>query len=227
VRRNKPLSRFWHRWHRRVGIASALFVLVLSITGILLGFSDQLGLQNKSATGAIVNAVYERETERPPLGAKMQGVSFYWVDGYLYAAEQNGIVVEEPPLTLGAYDEFFRVKAGDTHYLFMADGQLVEKGHGVPELSAALVVFTELNAGENDIALSRYRGQGVTLDRIILDIHTGRFFGPVGPWLMVIASLFLIILSITGLFMWTGVPARRRARKEAQTARRGSEAGDL
>ncbi len=36
-----------HIWHRYVGVSAALFVIVLSITGLVLNFNDRLGLDQK------------------------------------------------------------------------------------------------------------------------------------------------------------------------------------
>lgn len=47
-------------------------------------------------------------------------------------------------------------------------------------------------------------GTGLPLYRIVLDIHSGRILGHLGPWLMDIAGVLIIILSITGLWMWLG-----------------------
>ncbi len=40
------MRRFIHKWHRRLGITSAVFVILLVITGLLLNHTDKLNLQN-------------------------------------------------------------------------------------------------------------------------------------------------------------------------------------
>lgn len=117
---NKPLKnrtitgsiRPWYRWHRRIGIASAFFVFVLSITGIILNHNSALGLHKDFITSDWL-------------------LSWY---GYDSTAD--------------------------------------------------------------------YAGEILTMDRIILDLHTGRFFGEAGVWVMDIAAIAFIILSITGIVMW-------------------------
>ena len=42
----------------------------------------------------------------------------------------------------------------------------------------------------------------LTLDRVILDIHTGRFFGDVGRIAVDLAALALLLLSFTGVCLW-------------------------
>jgi hypothetical protein len=40
---------------------------------------------------------------------------------------------------------------------------------------------------------------GLPLDRILLDLHTGRLFGPIGVWVVNAASAAFLILAVTGL----------------------------
>lgn len=57
-------------------------------------------------------------------------------------------------------------------------------------------------------ALARaYRGRGVTVERVLLDLHSGRIFGLVGKILVDFIAVVLIILSVSGLLL-----ARLRAR---------------
>lgn len=52
------------------------------------------------------------------------------------------------------------------------------------------------------------RGEGLPLDRVILDVHSGRILGSWGPYLMDIVALSLVILSVTGFYNW--IKGRRR-----------------
>jgi hypothetical protein len=57
IRRNHRGLRFLRRSHRLSGVALALFVLVLAVTGILLNHSDSLGLP-KAPVPAAIAALY-------------------------------------------------------------------------------------------------------------------------------------------------------------------------
>lgn len=46
------------------------------------------------------------------------------------------------------------------------------------------------------------RGEGLPLYRLLLDVHSGRFFTAAGPFAMDLAALALIVLSVTGLWVW-------------------------
>jgi len=47
-----------------------------------------------------------------------------------------------------------------------------------------------------------YRGEGLPVERVILDLHSGRFFGQLGPWVFDAAAILLILLSLSGTWIW-------------------------
>ncbi len=50
--------------------------------------------------------------------------------------------------------------------------------------------------------LELYRGKGLNLERIILDLHSGRILGDVGVYLVDVVAIMFILLSLTGGWMW-------------------------
>ena len=46
------------------------------------------------------------------------------------------------------------------------------------------------------------RGAGISYERFLLDLHSGRLFGRYGPWVVDAAALCLLILTLTGTYMW-------------------------
>jgi hypothetical protein len=55
---------------------------------------------------------------------------------------------------------------------------------------------------------AQYRGRGLSVERLIADLHSGRMATLAGPYVMDAVALLLIILSITGIMMWLR-PRRR------------------
>ncbi len=47
-----------------------------------------------------------------------------------------------------------------------------------------------------------YRSRILTLERIMLDLHSGRIAGPVGVVLMDLAAIVLLLLVVTGTWIW-------------------------
>ena len=53
----------------------------------------------------------------------------------------------------------------------------------------------------------------LTLDQVILDIHTGRFFGYLGRGLMDLTAIVMLLLAFSGVFLWRSAKTRKRANK--------------
>lgn len=48
-----------------------------------------------------------------------------------------------------------------------------------------------------------YLASILTLERVLLDLHSGRIFGRFGPWLMDLAAVLLLVLAVTGICVWS------------------------
>lgn len=57
---------------------------------------------------------------------------------------------------------------------------------------------------------------GITWERLVLDIHAGRFFGRYAPWIMDVMSIAFLILAITGIYMWLK-SGRQNGQKRSRT----------
>ncbi len=47
-----------------------------------------------------------------------------------------------------------------------------------------------------------FREEVLPIERVLLDLHSGRFFGWLGPWLFDAAAVLMILLSLSGGWMW-------------------------
>lgn len=63
-------------------------------------------------------------------------------------------------------------------------------------------------------ALAAFRGGGVSASRVIADLHSGRFLGRIGPWLMDASAIAMILLAGSGLWMWWKQRPRHRPSRE-------------
>lgn len=112
IRRN-GWRRFLFVWHWRIGLAATLFLIILTISGILLNHSRTLGLHDIDLT--------------------TQGM---------------------------------------------------------------------LNWYDIKIPLEQIDKPIITMERVLIDIHSGRFFGTAGPWVMDLAGLALLFLLSSGIYNW-------------------------
>jgi hypothetical protein len=59
-----------------------------------------------------------------------------------------------------------------------------------------------LDPGLKLLLQKHYRGEVLPLERLVLDLHSGRFFGQAGPWVFDIAAILLILLALSGSWIW-------------------------
>jgi hypothetical protein len=59
-----------------------------------------------------------------------------------------------------------------------------------------------------------YRGDGLSLERVLLDLHSGRIFGPVGTFVYDLLAVCLGFLSISGLVLW--FRSRRNGKRKSK-----------
>jgi uncharacterized iron-regulated membrane protein len=52
-----------------------------------------------------------------------------------------------------------------------------------------------------------WRGTGLSLERVLLDIHSGRILGAWGIWLVDAAAVLFLVLAASGVWLWS----RRRS----------------
>jgi len=66
------------------------------------------------------------------------------------------------------------------------------------EWSHAVTATSEQLAGLERL----YRGRGLSVQRLLLDVHSGRAFARLGPWLMDVVGVTLVAISLFGLLLW-------------------------
>ena len=96
------------------------------------------------------------------------------------------------------------------------DGRLVARTPaGLVAADAGMTQWRAVEAGGVDWArpvplpeslrsrlVADYRGRILTLERVLLDLHSGRLFGGLGILLMDVAAVALVLLAVTGCWMW-------------------------
>jgi hypothetical protein len=226
--------------HRYGGITSALFVIVVCTTGLLLNHTDQLELAKKTVTANWLLDWYG--IEAPPI------VSYGFASQYASQLDQT-IYLGTTPVQ-GSYAHLQGMVSAESNVLVATADQLIvitPKGelieildslHGIPAnirrigltpdggliVDAAdnlwtaddnLLGWTRKDAKDitwsvtttlppslEDAISIHFRGAGLPLERILLDLHSGRIFGRAGPWLGDAVAILFILLAITGIWMW-------------------------
>ena len=230
-----------HRWHRRIGIVAALFVLLLTVTGWLLNHTVRFELDNAFVSSQWLLDWYGIKPQNPPLSFEVGDHRVTQVDAHLYFDDQR--ISTDLDRLIGAVrtDGIYVAAAQHSLYLLLESGQLVEElgsSAGVPAgmraigmndqdqliIRAAHGIYTaDLNtldwhhteAGNIDWSqpspapqshldnvLQQFRGTGLSYERVLLDLHSGRLLGTGGVILIDVAALLFAVLAITGCIMW-------------------------
>ena len=96
-----------------------------------------------------------------------------------------------------------RLGAATDQGVYLADAdilswQAVDRGHEAIAWSQP----TRLNS-ELDARLSQaYRERILPVERVLLDLHSGRFFGSFGPWVVDAAAVLMLFLACSGILLW-------------------------
>jgi hypothetical protein len=61
---------------------------------------------------------------------------------------------------------------------------------------------TPPEAAQLETIRANYRGRGLTVERVLADLHSGRIFAVTGTVIMDVVAVCMIVLSISGLLMW-------------------------
>ena len=217
-RRNGNGNGRFRRNHRWAGTTLVAFVLFLSVTGITLNHSSDLGLDRRYINWSWLLEAYGLEAPAPYAGRVVLDPMVVVGDrDRVHVLLTGGELVES--LDLGALLPGVIDRVGRA-----ADRAILHSG-GKLFRSDANVSFFELweSADANAIEWSAevqpdapglevldaaWRGQGVTVERVLLDLHSGRIFSLSGRLVLDIVGVGLIVLSISGLVL-----ARRRNRK--------------
>ncbi len=90
--------------------------------------------------------------------------------------------------------------AGQT---WLADAELLEWKQLEPAPDASLWATSQAApAAIQKAILQQYQGEGISLERLLLDAHSGRIFGPVGVIVYDLLALLLGALALSGLVLW-------------------------
>lgn len=241
-------KRTWtRRVHRWSGLAAAVFVLLLSVTGVALNHSSAWHLDDTYVAWPWLLDAYGIEAPRPSASFAVGEHRATLLGGRLYFDGRELAKGIETLAGIAATGRLSAVAAGREVFLLAESGELVERmdlAAALPAPIAALGVVDGRVALRSGDALFRfdenllnleaaatlqgdtvhwsapsavppkklarlrdlYRGRGITVERLLADLHSGRLFTRFGPLLMDLVAALLIGLAITGLMMWLRRP---------------------
>ena len=230
------------KWHKRIGITAAFFVILLVVTGIALNHTERLKLDQKFIGSSLLLNLYNISLPEDPVSFATENHRVSLLGNRLYFDDQE--LEDRANQLLGAVESKGPVVIATSGEIILLDqnGELIEKLSGAEGVPAGmqkiglspdndLVVHAahgeyladleSLNWSEKQMAgtiwsepspiseplktnLSKaYRGKGLSVERVFLDLHSGRILGNFGVFLIDAAAILFLILAITGIWMWT------------------------
>ena len=143
----------------------------------------------------------------PVVGAvEAEGVRYVATAKTLVLLMSDGTVVDTlrgdalpgtPLQAIGVAGQSVMVKTPRGNFLTQ-DGMVWEKTPLKPSAWSAPESLTEAMRAEASAALA----PSLPLERVLLDLHSGRLFGKFGPWLMDLAAVVMVMLSLSGVWIY-------------------------
>lgn len=97
--------------------------------------------------------------------------------------------------------------------VWLADTELLNWRRDKDATANPLWSLSEPAPDDIQQAITRlYRGDGLNLERVLLDLHSGRIFGPIGVFIYDLLALAIGFLSISGLILW--FRSRRKGKRK-------------
>ena len=229
-----------HIWHRYVGITSAFFVIVLSITGLVLNFNDRLALDEIYVGNAWLLdrykiGSYSVDSFQVESRTISQASDHVYLDGeyilhlrekivgaigltkdFLIATEKSLILIDQHGQIFEEIGSYSGLPEKPLGIAITASGDPVLRGvntywKGSKELSAWQPLqgphpkwVSSISTPElvNTKIQEHARSHEITIERILLDLHSGRLLGSWGQNIMSLAAALLLVLAITGTVIW-------------------------
>ena len=246
----KTLRPWLWRWHRRLGLAAALILIIVSFTGVMLNHTDELKLSQQGVSQPLLLSYYG--IKRPSLvsfeladdwlsgdsndqlyfnaqhigqcrGRLIAAVQFqqqYWL-----ACEQQLMVFNLQLELLDKITALYGLPTPVKSLAFCEQGLCLSTEQRAFQFNSDQIVFTpyaskslqlvkpkQLPAELEQRLVEQHLGHGLSLERLILDLHSGRLFGPAGVWVFDIAALLLLFLALSGFALWLQQMQRKKNR---------------
>ena len=242
-------------WHRYLGLAAAVFVILLSLTGLVLNHTEELSLDSRHVGSALLLDWYGVRAPEEITGFTTGPASVTAVDSYIYWNLTRIPQAATPLIGAVEFADLVVIGIEGQLLLFTPEGELVERldgSAGVPAGMQALGLtpdgalaiqaahgyyrtdesFLEWHETGNldarwatasapPLALQSalqqvWRGTGLTLERVLLDIHSGRILGGWGVYLVDAAAILFLLLALSGVWLWSRRRASARAHRRSR-----------
>ena len=205
------------RWHRRFAIFISAWLVLLASSGLLINHANDWGLDSRPLASTLQRWVYGIDVQgadlcepltregiaceqlfarlQLPVGVLLLGVRD------LFLLDDSGQLVEKLSVRqFGLASLQAALREGSEIYLRGADKVVLTtpdllEGQVLNSAAAAELSGRNWQVAETSPAL-------ITWERFLLDIHAARFLGPVASVFNDLMAVFILILAISGLWLY-------------------------
>ena len=199
------------RVHRWVGATLLLFVVFLSVSGIAVNHASDFGLDRKYISWPWLLDVYGVKGPAPYAGKVSLEQLVVVGDGQrVHLLLETGELIESIDLGASLPGDIVRVgsaggrailDSGGTLYRSDEDVTLFEPWAEGTEHPISWSSEVDPDTAGLEVLQTAWRGQGLTVERVLLDLHSGRILALPGRLLLDLVGIAMIMLSITGLVL--------------------------
>ncbi len=245
----KSLWRLLFKFHRYTGLSVAIFIIMLTITGILLNHTENLQLDSRYVKSKTILDWYGVKPAKIQLAFKTDKQWVIQVDGQIFLNLQPVLKKNQTLLGAVASDSFYILAFPNSLILLSFEGDIIENiekpsskiaisgDHNIFIESEKQTVFsadgllswqqaqkTNINWSKPSELPEQLKqnvqhsslNKIIPYERLILDIHSGRFFGPYGVILVDITAILFILLALSGCWIWLRHAIRHLRHRKTQ-----------
>jgi len=229
------------KWHKKLGVYIALFVILLAVSGIVLNHSEELKLNTTYVKMDWLMDLYQINPKSEPVGYRSSNNWITQVDEHIYF--NNKKIADNANKLIGVVntDNAYAIAYDDKIILLTIEGEILESlggtegvpagmkaigsdeknniiiqsAHGYYRVNLDTLQWDEYNfleanwSSTSEITeplktniLEQYRGTGLTIERVLLDLHSGRIISGWGIYLVDLIAILFIFIAFTGIWMW-------------------------
>ena len=235
---HQRLIRHLRAWHRKLGIITAVFIIFLAITGMMINHANWLSLDISSVKNSWLLNYYGIKAPNDVRFYADKKISvtdnYVWLDDKLLFESTTAVI------SAAKFQQFYLIVSSDQISLYSHQGELVDQldsASGVPDNILALainnqhiIVKTDDNIMQTDSdfftwqtvtgdnfnwikpedasntakqsTILQFKSQFLSWEQVLLDAHSGRIFSQAGVFVSDIIALLLIMLSVSGIYIW-------------------------
>ena len=149
------------------------------------------------------------KSEEPIIGSVFsQQILFIAFQNEMVLLTQEGELVERVTSAAGIPENFEKLGASEDIIYLKANNQIWESSDQAQTWALTDSAFNDWSreAFMPDEKIkqveSYFSGKGVSLEQFFLDLHNGNIIKNVGKWFLDLIAIFLLLLSISGIWIW-------------------------